>query len=192
MAGPRASTEGEPSVSQSGLSGANHTTHDTPQRTSGLQPIAAAFESLEEQGLKIHMQDLTYCTVGSGIEVLGRGSMGIVYKASLRSYNLPGAAESRRVVALKQLLHASDRNRETLHEADQLEGLLRELTIGILLPKTPNICAFIGAVSHPVHGPLLVYEHIDGINMGDYFELQNVKHKAKFRRGKTQQGARVM
>ena len=108
--------------------------------------------------------------------------MGIVYKASLRT----DAAESRRVVALKQLLHASDRNRDTLHEADQLEGLLRELTIGILLPKTPNICAFIGAVSHPVHGPLLVYEHIDGINMGDYFELQNVKHKAKFRRGKTQ------
>ena len=108
--------------------------------------------------------------------------MGIVYKASLRT----DAAESRRVVALKQLLHASDRNRETLHEADQLEGLLRELTIGVLLPKTPSICAFIGAVSHPIHGPLLVYEYIDGINMDDYFELQNVKHKAKFRRGKTQ------
>ena len=66
------------------------------------------------------------------------------------------------------------------------EGKLGAWSVSGRRPQHGCVSRWIYYGHLPIHGPLLVYEYIDGINMGDYFELQNVKHKAKFRRGKTQ------
>ena len=44
----------------------------------------------------------------------------------------------------------------------------------------PNIVEFVGAVLHKSHGPLLVYERVDGVNMEDYFQM---KQRCSRRRG---------
>ena len=38
----------------------------------------------------------------------------------------------------------------------------------------PNIVEFMGAVLHKSHGPLLVYERVQGVNLEDYFQMKKV------------------
>ena len=148
----------------------------------------STFAALQDHGLKFDMHDLAYAPAGtgsrasgtessrslsatsdaSGVEVIGKGSMGVIYKASLRVRNCV------RDVAVKQL-HDCDRNSPTGHE--QLQALLREMMLGMQVKPHPNVIEFIGAIKHPSHGALLVLELIDGIDMEQYFEQHQAQHQ---------------
>ena len=149
----------------------------------------STFAALEDHGFKFDMHDLAYAPAGTGssraivtgssrslsdangVEVIGKGSMGTIYKASLRLRN------GVRDVAVKQL-HDCDRNSPTGHE--QQQALLCEMMLGMQVKPHPNVVEFIGAIKHPSHGALLVVELIDGIDMEQYFE-QHQAHRQDWR-----------
>ena len=130
----------------------------------------STFAMLEARGRKFDWRDLTY---SPGVEVLGKGSMGTIYKASLRVCG----GESRSM-AVKQL-HAADLGRSSADPAvwEKHEALLHEMTLGVQVKTHPNICEFIGAVDHPSHGALLLFELVEGVDMEEYFRRQKAQRQ---------------
>ena len=126
--------------------------------------ISSVTDKLRSLGLMLDPESIQYT---SASEVLGKGAMGVIYKATLAG---PGSAQT--VVAVKQMLREEDGGSFTKQEL--LDAALHEMIMGCKIRAHPSIINFVGAAQHAA-GLLTVYELIDGPNMENYFQWQRAK-----------------
>ena len=126
--------------------------------------ISSVTDKLRSLGLMLDPESIQYT---SASEVLGKGAMGVIYKATLAR---PGSAQT--VVAVKQMLREEDGGSFTKQEL--LDAALHEMIMGCKIRAHPSIINFVGAAQHAA-GLLTVYELIDGPNMENYFQWQRSK-----------------
>lgn len=145
--------------------------------TSGLT-FASAVTRLQECGMILELGDLSYVgskqqnSTATSANELGRGSMGVLYSATLRR------GDAQRAVAVKHcLVRGAVQGKALEGSTDMLWSML----MGAKIKPHPNIIEFLGCILHTTHGPLLVYELIDGINMHNYYQIQQGSRGNKWR-----------
>lgn len=123
---------------------------------------AAVYGQLEARDMILDLSDLSYgdCN-GAEPELIGKGSMGVLYSAVLRARS--GAQHA---VAVKHSLLSECGSSGPAVGVE----VLRSMLMGAKIQAHPNIVEFVGAVMHNTHGPLLVYERIDGVNLDYYYQ----------------------
>ena len=131
--------------------------------------LASVFAELEACDKILDLNDLSYSISThqnpprcADTDVLGSGSMGILYSAMLRC-----DGGMHRAVAVKHRLSSM-----TYDDAEA--ETLRSMLIGAKMQAHPNVIEFVGAMMHKTHGLLAVFERIDGFNMNEYYQMQQI------------------
>ena len=142
---------------------------------SGLT-VASVLTRLAEYDMILELSDLTYVgaaqqsSAGAGAcaSVLGQGSMGVLFDATLRRGGTHRAVAVKhvRVAGATSGVKTSSSSPETLRDA------LSSMLMGAMIKPHPNIAEFLGAVMHNTHGPILVYERVDGMNLDEFYSNQ--------------------
>jgi len=138
------------------------------QGTEASVDTNTVYDVLEARDMIFDFKDFTYSP-----RVLGKGAMGIVHKASLRMQS-----GKDRTVAVKQMLPTRSRASGNEEANEERQALLMEMKMGAKVQPHPNIVDFLGVIRHPIHGPLLAFEFIDGISLQECFQRRQAKHLA--------------
>ena len=140
-----------------------------PLQTSWELELSVATASLDSRRMLLTPTDLEY----DSNQVLGQGSMGVIYKGTLKCTDSAG-----RTVAVKRLL--PQEQLQGFKVGQMMQDAIRSMHIGANLDTHPNVVEFIGACdTSAAAGPTLVYEFIDGIDVDKYFQvyaLRDVEH----------------
>jgi len=142
-----------------------------------LQPtweleLSVARASLNSRRMLLTPTDLEYHSDW----VLGQGSMGIVYKGTLKCSGSAG-----RPVAVKRLL--SQEQAQDFNGGQMIQDAIRSMHIGAKLGAHPNVVEFVGVcdTTAAADPPALVYEFIDGIDIDEYFQVYAYSNTGAFR-----------
>ena len=142
---------------------------------SGLT-VASVLARLAECDMILELSDLTYVgsaqqsSAGAGAcaSVLGQGSMGVLFDATLRR------GGTQRAVAVKHVKVAGTTSgvKPSCSSPEILRDALWSMLMGAKIKPHPNIVEFLGAVMHNTHGPILVYERVEGMNLDEFYSRQ--------------------
>lgn len=135
----------------------------------GKGSLAWALRRVEDRGLLLDWRDVPL----TDQPVLGRGTTGVI-RASVLSGREGGP--KKQAVALKMMAAVSPALgvRECDLEADAVNSMMA----GVRLGAHPNVIEFVGAALHPMQGPVLVYELVDGVNLEDYMQMKWAREKS--------------
>ena len=135
----------------------------------GRGSLAWALRRVKDRGLLLDWRDVPL----TDQPVLGRGTTGVVRASVLGGR---GGDAEQRAVALKLMATVSPALgvRECDLEADAVNSMMA----GVRLGAHPNVIEFVGATLHPMHGPVLVYELVDGVNLEDYMQMKRAREKS--------------
>ena len=151
-----------------------------------LQPtweleLSVARASLNSRRMLLTPTDLEY----DSDWVLGQGSMGIVYKGTLKCTALCAphchGGSAGRPVAVKRLL--SQEQAQHFNGGQMIQDAIRSMHIGAKLGAHPNVVEFVGVcdTTAAADPPTLVYEFIDGIDIDEYFQVYAYSNTGAFR-----------